>query len=168
MPEEVNAVETTETAAPQPGVENQSAVAPLAPTQTEVDLATELETVRIERDNYRKGMLKAKGKLDDVDTSDPVALEEIVQRKVAEAILNTRDAELEAREKALMDKVIKENRELKLATQNRAQINASTGQGASIETKDTPDAYFSAEQLTELKARGLDPEKVKANILKRR
>lgn len=169
MSEDIKAVETTENAAPQVGVEAQGTVAPQAPTNAEIDLAVELEAVRLERDNYRRMGLKAKGKLpqDEVDAMDSDMLDEVVSRKVAEALSNSRDAELEAREKALLDKVIKENKELKLATQNRAQINSGTGQGTSQEAPKSSDAYFSDEQLAELKRRGVDPEKVKANILKR-
>ena len=164
MPEE-QAVETVETAAPQPGVEETGTVAPQSPTNAEVDLAAELERTRTERENFKRGMLKAKGKLPE-EEEVPSNIDEIVQKKVEEAIYSKQEAELEAREKALTEKLIKENRELKLATQNRSQINTGTGQGASIETTQVKDNYFSDEQLADLKKRGLDPEKVKANIQK--
>lgn len=168
MDEVKKAVETAENAAPQPGVESPGTVAPQTPTSAEVDLAAELEAVRTERDNYKKGMLKSKGKLPE-DEENQENLDEVIARKVQEALNSTRDADLEAREKAAIEKILKENRELKLATQNRSQIGAGAGQGASIESQpSTTDTFFSAEQLAEFKKRKLDPEKVKQNILRNR
>lgn len=164
---EETTVKAPETAVPQTGVDTQTA-APQSPTNAEVDLAAELVKTQQERENYKRGMLKAKGKLPEDDEITPELIEDIVSKKVQEALDNKKDAEYEAREKALTAKLIKENQELKLATQNRSQVSSGTGQGASIDSSpQVKTTYFSEEQLAELKKRGVDPEKVKENILKR-
>lgn len=171
MLEEVKAVETTETAAPQTGVETTGTEAPTVPTSAELDLATELEAVRKERDNYKQGMLKAKGKLPEQETGVPLEkLDEIVSSKVQEILSSNRDAELEAREKSVVEKILKENRELKVAMQNRSQLSVGSGAGAGTSPSMSPtsDNFFSAEQLADLKRRNIDPEKVKQNILRNR
>ncbi len=160
---EQQAVEKSENAAPQLGVETKSAVAPVA--QEIVDIATELEIVRQERDNYKKGLLKAKSKLNDFDSEED--LESKIASIVEKQITERRNIELENKEKELLEKVIKENRELKIAMQNRSQISSGVGQGASSGIMgEVKENYFTPEQLAYFEKRKIDPEKVKQNILK--
>lgn len=168
MPEEKKAVENLETAAPQAGVENNETNAPKSPTQSEVDLAAELEKTRLERDNYKRGLLKAKGKSEEIDDIDEDKIQSIIDARIKEALESSKNEELEKREAELIEKLIKENKELKLAQANRSQVSSSGQGGGYSEQKPTEDKFFSAEQLAELKKRGVDPEKVKENILKNR
>ena len=71
------------------------------------------------------------------------------------------NAKLIANKKA----ILKTNQELKVALHNRSQLG-NTGQGASTEQGKQGDTYFTPDQLAFFKKRGLDPEKVKANIVK--
>lgn len=160
---EEKAVETVVTAAPQPGVDSVP-VAPQVPTNAEVELSAELEAVRKEKDNYKRGLLKAKGKLDD----DQPNLDELVSQKVAEALNASKEAELDKKEQVLVEKVLKENQEMKRALQNREQISSAPQGTGNTGTPSTTDSFFSPEQLAYFKQRKLDPEKVKANILKNR
>lgn len=74
------------------------------------------------------------------------------------------NAKLIANKKA----ILKTNNELKVAIRNRSQIG-NTGQGSNTEESTKQGStYFTAEQLAHLKKRGLDPEKVKANILRKK
>lgn len=62
--------------------------------------------------------------------------------------------------------ILKTTKELKVALQNRSQMG-NTGQGASTEDQQkTGDNFFTADQLAYFAKRKLDPEKVKANMLR--
>lgn len=92
MDEQKKAVETVETAAPQPGVE------PIQSQAPGIDYAAELATAledkaraEAERDNYKKGLLKAKGKLPEEETDhgqdgDVDAIAERVAQKLMPAL----------------------------------------------------------------------------------
>ena len=129
-------------------------------------LNTELAKVRAERDNYKRGMLKAKGKVTTDDTSeDELSLDERIERKVQEKLLESQEAKLvEAQTKIIKDASTKV-KELTLALKNRAQI--TTASTSSDTSEAIPgDNFWSKDQLAEFKRRGVDPEKVKQNILK--
>lgn len=64
--------------------------------------------------------------------------------------------------------ILKANKELTVALRNRAQIG-NTAQGSSTEDgQKQGDTYFTPEQINFFKKRGLDPEKVKANMIARK
>lgn len=167
MTEEVKAVETTENAAPQAGVETKTTVAP------EVDalkfelaqIEEEKKLLAVERDNYKRGLLKAKGKIEEDFGDENETTDEKIARIVEEKLMHSREAQLEARKLEVMEKALKENAELKLSLKNRSQ--APVGQGTNNESMQVQDHFFSEQQIADLKARGLDPEKVKKNMLKR-
>lgn len=218
MSKDIPAVETEDQSAatdPQ-GVEETGAGAPDA--QGDIDYAAEYaalmeENARIarDRDNYRDGLLAAKGKQGDDGSSgqdDSETVAGVVQRELQKIIptlqssfasesINSIISELSsdpAEQKlirhhfentvtpngSLRDRlenaklianrksILKSQKEMKVAIQNRSQVtNASQGGGGTPEpTKDKGDGYFSPEQLAHFKRRGLDPKKVKANILK--
>lgn len=129
----------------------------------------ESENVKLaeERENYRVGMLSAKDKIKILkdqgysidDEEKPQFNVDDVVKKVVEQLkpLITKPAESED----LKTKVS----ELATAVRNRSQINA-TGAGKGSEEVEKKNSYFSADQLADLKAKGLDPEKVKQNIQK--
>ena len=165
MNENTQAVETkVETAASQP----ETVVAPIT---TEVDYEAilaqkdaELAKVREEKDNYRKGLLQAKGKLPvdaELDTQQPEELEALIDRKVTERMLSTKEVQLQAEKDQALKAVLKRNKELELALKNRGQITATSGQGSNQEKPEgKTDTYFSNEQIQALKAKGFDDKKI--------
>jgi hypothetical protein len=126
----------------------------------------ELAEVRTERENYRKGMLKAKGKLpeeEDLDSSTPEKMEEIIDRKVQEKFLSTREAQLQAEKSAALTALLKRNKELEVALKNRGQILSPTGTGSNTEKPEGKvDNYLSNDQVNALKAKGWDDKKIEA------
>lgn len=131
----------------------------------------ELAKVREERENYRKGMLKAKGKAGDSGESDDdeLSLDEKIDRKVEERLLATQEAKILKEKDELLGKALKENRELRTSLQNRNQIS-NNSQGGSNETKiEVGNQFFSDAQIAELKSKGWDDKKIemlKKNVLR--
>lgn len=217
MDEKNKAVETNnQTAATGNGVEtgDQNAL-----TGDGIDYAAELtalleENARIarDRDNYRAGLLNAKGKDDGVashdggasgDDTDAIAqkvidkvlpaLQRTTSQDTISSVLNElssdpnehklimyhfdnsvassgtlrerlENAKLIANKKT----ILKANKELKVALQNRSQMG-NTSQGASTEDAgQVQNTFFTPEQLAYFAKRKLDPEKVKANILRKK
>jgi hypothetical protein len=163
------AVETpVQPAAPvQPAVE--TTPQPAAPVDMSVDYVkmladkdAELASLAKDRDNYKKGLLIAKGKL---PAEDPVIPEQpdvatLVQEEVQKALFSTREAQLRAEKDALLQKALNENKELKTALANKTGIS-TTPSGTSSDSAVTTTQYFSNEQIAELKARGLTDEMIK-------
>lgn len=131
----------------------------------------EIAKIREERENYKKGMLVAKGKLpDDGSADDDETAEERTRRIVQEELLTSKEAQLLAERKDAESKLMKENAELRLALKNQ---NVSTSSGSSTAretegaTEQTPASkFFSEAQLADLKKRGLDPDVVMKNLNK--
>lgn len=168
MTEKVNAggaVENTETKA----VETNVDVA--AHSQAEVDLAAaltqkeaEIEQTRTERENYKRGMLKAKGKLPEDDEEDA---DEKMRRIVREEMLATKEAQLQKEKDAITSKALKELAEARIALRNRSGSIPTGGSSSQIENEKKEEDFskvFSAQQLADLKAKGLDPKKVAENL----
>ncbi len=142
-----------------------------APAQQEVDyeavLASkdaELAKVREEKENYRKGLLKAKGKLPEehqMDSGEPEELDALIDRKVSERMLSTKEAQLQAEKDQALKAVLKRNKELETALKNRGQITSSSGEGSNQEKPEgKKDNYFSNDQLNALRAKGYDDKKI--------
>lgn len=140
-------------------------------TATEVDYETllaqkdaEIAQVRTEKDNYKKGLLKAKGKLPDEDYSDDNThedMETIIDRKVQEKFLSTREAQLQAEKDNALKALLKRTKELELALRNRGQITSTSAQGSNQDKPEVKtDNYFSNEQINALKAKGYDDKKI--------
>jgi hypothetical protein len=159
------------------GVEEKVEIAPAqpevvtTPKVTEVDYEAilvqkdaELAQVRTEKDNYRKGLLKAKGKLPEEDYSDdntPENMEALIDRKVQEKFLSTKEAQIQAEKDSALKAVLKRNKELELALKNRGQISSNSGQGSNQDKPEGKiDNYFSNEQIQALKAKGYDDKKI--------
>jgi len=164
MSTDSNAVEKkVETAATQPEVV-------VTPTATEVDyealLATkdaEIAKVREEKDNYRRGMLKAKGKLPEEDdsSSNDEDIDAKIDRKVQERLLATKEAQFSAEKDALIMAMAKKTKELTLALKNRGQVTSPSGAGSNQEQPEgKKDNVLSNEQILALKARGFDDKKI--------
>ncbi len=168
MTEQVNAVEPTVEKAPEV-----TKVEASQPTQTEVDLAValaekdkELADLAKERDNYKRGLLKAKGKpiSEEIDDADE-DLNSKVARLVSEQLLTTKEAQIQADKDAIIKKALKENSELKVALKNSKGMTPSGGSSSADEPiQDEISKIFSKEQLEDLKKRGLDPKIVAKNL----
>lgn len=159
------------------GVETSNGEAPAAEPSVDssVDLAAEYEALLAEnarlaadRDNYRKGMLAAKGKSKvEEPTYEPEeeTEDDRIARKVREVLSQTQAEQARKRQEEIIKQALKENRELKAALQNRSQISSAPA-SSSKESPEPRDSYFTDEQIAYLKKRGLDPAKVKENLLK--
>jgi hypothetical protein len=172
MSTEEKTVQNVETAVTQPEKET------LTQT-TEVDYEAllkakdeELTFVKEKKEQYRKGLLKAKGKLPDEDdnSSNDEDIDAKIDRKVQEKLLATREASIIAEKDALVSSLAKRNKELTLALKNRGQISTTSGQGSNEDRQEVKtDKYFSKEQIADLKKRGWSDEKIetaKKNMLK--
>lgn len=106
-----------------------------------------------ERSNYKRGMLKAKGKLkDDFESSDEETEEERIARLVDERISLTREAQALADREALIKKMAKENAELRTAVKNRSNMTPAGG-SAGPESEKKNDNILSEDQLRDIKTR---------------
>lgn len=164
-----NDVQNIQGASPETAVQNKTSAA-------EVDLVAEYEKLlqenarmMEERDNYKKGMLSAKAKLkhrqveDYDDDAEPVDEEERIAAIARKVYLDTEAARLEKQKEEAIQKLLKENRELKLREQSRSQISSAAGSAAPEKEESSPSPW-SKEQIAELKRRGLDPMKVFENF----
>lgn len=147
---------------------------------TEVDYETilaqkdaELAKVREEKDNYRKGLLKVKGKLpeeEELDSSTPEGMEALIDRKVTEKMLSTQEAKLQAEKDATIKALAKRTKELETALRNRGQISSTSAMGSNEDRAEVKtDTYFSNDQVKSLKAKGWSDEKIelaRKNMLK--
>lgn len=162
------AVETpVQPAAPvQPTVETPAPAAVPAQDDLAAKLAekeAELKKLAEERDNYKNGLLKAKGKLTEEPSGndDPQLSEEERMRKIVrEEMMATQEAKLLAEKEAILQQALKENREMKIALGSKQGIKTS-GDGAPSDNKVATPQYFSDEQINDLKARGFDEAKIK-------
>lgn len=147
------------------------AEAVIAPAQQEVDYEAllaakdaEIAKVQEEKDNYRKGLLKAKGKLPDSDQSDAGEDEDIdarIDRRVNERLLETREAQLTLEKDQALKAVLKRNRELETALKNRGQVSTTSADGSNQDRPEgKKDSYFSNDQLSALRAKGYDDRKI--------
>ncbi len=147
-------------------------VAESAPAQsTEVDYEAvlaqkdaELAKVREEKDNYRKGLLKAKGYIPENSQSDADDSEDSdtrTRRIVQETLLATREAQLEAEKDDTIKASIKRIKELETALKNRGQITSTSGEGSNQDKPEgKKDNYFSNDQIAALRAKGYDDKKI--------
>lgn len=154
-----NGVETSEQAPTHTGVETNSQNAPIENANNSVLLSQtllELEKTRKERDNYKTGLLKAKGKLEDDTLSD----EERFRVIAREEAMRTHESLLEDKEKGLTENIIKEyqetlkeNKELKVALHTRATLPTANAGGSQNRTDEAIKSFFSPEQREALKKR---------------
>lgn len=178
MPDATTVVEKKEgeaaTTTPPTVVEKKDGVTTTQPVDYQAELArvnAELAKTNEDKENYRKGMLKAKGKLPDSGNSDDdeLSLDEKIAIAVKGQILDTNEAKLKQEKDELLGKVLKENSEMRVALQNRSQVS-SGAQGASNETKIEPSGqFFSEAQIADLKKRGWNDAKIEAfkkNVLR--
>lgn len=139
-----------------------------ASTQQQVDYEAllaqkdaEIAKTRAEKDNYKRGLLVAKGKLPEEDEDSSETQEQMVRRITREELMNTKEAQLQAEKDEIQKASMKRIKELELALKNRGQITTNSGQGSNQEKPEVnTDSYFSKEQLAALKAKGYDDKKI--------
>lgn len=152
---------TTEGAAPAPAQAVENAGAAAAKSPRELELEALLVKEREEKENYKQGLLRAKGKKSakPIDLSDPVAAEEHVTQLVEDKLL---EKKAEQEEKSGRDEL--EKLRLQVQEQDRI-IKASRGTSAgggsgSAPMNDpkpkNPNQYWTDEQRQELRDRGLN------------
>lgn len=139
--------------------------------ETASALADSLKKAEEERENYKQGMLLREKKLKDLksqgvfqDDEDDEDKETKLVNRVVEA-LRPIIAQPAKQEESITEKLNRQVAELKLAVQNRSQVT-STSAGNSTESTDVKTEFWSPAQLAFFKERGLDPNKVKANMTK--
>lgn len=138
-------------------------------------LQERLAKVEQERENYRKGMLAAKGKKvedDDIEIYSDTpkipeeTIAEIVRKELAAKELDSEHKKLLKQKEDLLQKVLRENEELRLATIAKTKATAPISTGGSSVREETTASFWTPEQEAALKAKGLDPEKVRENYVK--
>jgi hypothetical protein len=118
--------------------------------------------------NYKMAYLKEKKKNESAGNDEDETEEERVRRIVREEQARDRVAVIDAEKEALLKKTLAENKELKLAIQNKPSAS-STGSGGSTEQPLVVSTIITPEQLTAFKARGWtdkDIERYKKNLMK--
>ena len=161
MSKENEAVQKVEVAAPQ----QEKVVTPQETTEVDyekllADKDTELNIVREKKEQYRKGLLKAKGKLPEDDDLEE-SLDDKVSRLVKEQILSTRESQVQAEKDALVTTLAKKNKELTLALKNRSQVTDTSASGSNQDKPDVKvDSFFSKEQISSFKAKGWSDKKI--------
>lgn len=125
----------------------------------------ELVKIREEKENYKRGLLKAKGKIPDEDdnsSNDDETLDAKIDRKVQERLLATKEAQILAEKDAVILAQSRKLKELSLAVKNRSQISNS-GQGSNQEMPEPrKDNILSNDQISSLKTKGWSDEKIEA------
>lgn len=147
------------------GVEETNQVAPPDYEKEFNALLEENARIANDRDNYKKGLLQAKGKLPQDLGIEELDLETLVERKVQDTLLRTKEFQNEQAKQDLIKNIVKENKELKLALQNKGGISRVAG-GSSAGSPETKVSAWTPEQIEYFKKRGLSPDKVKDNYTK--
>lgn len=157
--ENTNAVEPTVEKAPEvtSPSQNEDLTAKLASLEAENAKLAE------EKENYRKGMLKYK-KQEEPEPLVDESIDELVERKVQEKLYDTRSQEIEKQKAETLEKILKENEELRKAASLRSPSSPSSMGSNQDKPEVTTSAHWTPEQEASLKARGLDPEEVWKNL----
>ncbi len=140
---------------------------------SDVDLATKLAALEaekgqleVERNNWKTAALKYKGKASaDLDSEED---EERIAGITRKALAESRLADIAREQQAIIEKTLKENRELKLAHLNKKEPPAAVGTHS--ETTTVRDGSITPEQMAYFKSRNWsdkDIERYKKNLAKR-
>lgn len=167
--EEKKAVEEAEKA--------KAAAAEAQPSELEVQLAekdVEIARLTTEKENYKKGMLKAKGKLpkdDEEEDDSEESVDDKVKRLVKESLLDSQIGKVQSEKDNLLKKALARNKELETAIKNRSQISTADAGSGSEQKLVIKDTTLSAEKLAKFKSMGWDDKKIeryKQNLSKLR
>lgn len=166
-------------ASTEPGVETSQSPAPEIDPEVDYEaqnsaLIEELARVEKEKENYKRAALKAKGKLPQPSSyeeeEEPSDLEALIEKKVEEKLILSRETQIRRQQEELIKKALKENKELKLALQAKSQIsNTSIGASGSSSSPAPSDGVLTKEQIQLFKQQGWDDTKIqrlKDNLLK--
>ena len=133
-------------------------------TTTEIDAQTriaELEAEKAqlatERDNYKIGMLKAKGKIPEFDENE--SEDDKIRRISHETLAESRLADIAREQDAIIKKALIENKELKSALKNKTSTNAVSTGSESTQAVAVP-GILSKEDIDTAKARGWSDKKI--------
>ncbi len=168
MTEEEKAAEAKAQATALEAKAREEALKVKTPEQIEIEqLRAEKNEILVRESNYKAAYLKEvkknEGTGDEVETND-----ERVRRIIREEAATNRLNQIDAAEKALLEKTLRENQELRLANQNKTS-NISTGAGGSTEQPIVVSTIVTPEQIAAFKAKGWsdkDIERYKRNLQK--
>lgn len=120
----------------------------------------ELAKLAIERDNYKNGLLAAKGKLPEQQVvENQPDIEALIDQKVSEKLYSEKEKQIQAEKNALLEDALKKVSELSTALANKQGITTSAG-GTSSDNSQPQNQFFSPDQIRDLKARGWDDAKI--------
>ncbi len=129
--------------------------------------ALEVEKAKIleERDNYKNAYLKEskKPKTEDFDENEEDRMEQVAKKVLSESRL----AEIAREQDAIIQKALKENKELKLAQMNKTTVPGAMGTHS--ESVMVTDTLITPDQMKSLQAKGWsdkDIERYKKNLQK--
>ncbi len=152
------------------GVENQQPIAPEVDPEVVIgQLLDANKKLAQERENMRRGMLKAKGKWfepepkaeePELEETNVSAMEDLIKEQVSK--LDTAYIESNKQLEEETKKLARENKELKKSLANKSQVSSSA-QGASNVEQPVKNATLSDQQLDHLKnALKWDDKKIEA------
>ncbi|MCL4399700.1 hypothetical protein M1506_00275 [Patescibacteria group bacterium] len=101
-----------------------------------LEVETELQKVREDRNNYRTATLKAKGKSE--DGKDVLTDEDRIREIAREELLANQEKSLSVEREKLLASVIKENKELKIANRNKSGAVTTPTSGGTQEKPEVP------------------------------
>lgn len=163
MEPETKVVESPETATAQPVVTSENDY-----ETTIASLKAREAKLVEERDNYKVGMLKYKAKAREELSDDEDS--ERIKIAAKEALAESQLAEIARELDDINRKALKENKELKLALQNRTNTTPAAAMGTHSESTPVKDTIITPEQMAYFKQRGwsdTDIERYKKNLSKR-
>lgn len=162
-------MEKVQNAGQEPVKKPEEVIAPPASVDNSMaELQAKYEALEVEKENYRKGMLKAKGKLP-VDTVDLNDIDARIEQRIEERFASSRESQIIQEQQDIVKGLVKKNSELATALKNRAQSSNSSVGSSTEETATPKGEYFSKETIAEFKARGYDDAKIqriKENFVK--
>lgn len=139
----------------------------------------EAENFRIEgeRENYRKGMLKAKGySVNDLPQNDEngnnvPSIKEVIKEVLNENEIEKQSRSLQEEQRKFQEDIIRENKILKekvVSLNNKSQVGKGSPSGTGSESKDqkTNAHGWTSEQEASLRKKGVDPLKAWENLKK--
>jgi hypothetical protein len=133
------------------------------------ELEAEKAKITVEAANYKLAFLKEKSKkTEEPNEDEEESIEDKMRRIAAETLANSRIAAIEAEKDALIQKALKENKELKLANLNKTVVPPAA-MGIHTESPAVVDTLITAEQMQAFKVKGWsdkDIERYKTNLKK--
>ncbi len=147
--------------------EDEAKAAQLTEAEAKIKAIEAEKAAILEREaNYKLAYLKEKKKNEGIDPDETE--EERIRRITREELANTRLNQLDGEKEELLQKTLRENKELRLANQNKP-TNIPAGGGGSTEHPIVVSTVVTPEQISAFKARGWsdkDIERYKKNLQK--